>query len=621
MNTENTGVLARSSQTSENQTFQRDVAIDRVNYRLPVRDTRKQRGPLIILLAGSLFGIVLMFVGTWMSLAEGIDIVKQNRQFDRQFGWFLIAFGLLGLFGLIPAIGVLCWSVGALCNRSYCTIAVTTKKLVCAERALIARRHRKITIDEIHRLVVVSDLSDVRPQKPNLSNKQPVGFLMLLGSLDYHLIAETKSGDVFCVALGYPKALLMELAKDLVPRLDSEAPSIQTPIQRSNAPDTDSPHSDGIQIIDSDQVADQPTDAYQTPPEGTKIEVTRRDDGITIEIPARKDWPGAKFMKIFATIWNSFVWFMFFGTMANVRNNDFSFLFLLPFIIVGIVLLLIIRHQSTLRTTIATADDLLFVRTKSQLRERHKEWQREQIQRIGVADSNTEVNGERLQELQIHVLGAKKFGFLSQLTVEEMNWVSALLNDALVLSQLDRHIYFYRDQQDRPIPTNDSRASVNYTPGEAIISLPGKSRGVTVSHCLMGLLFTVIGIVVFAAVVPANGFAGVGIFITLWSLGFVGSGLAMLVYGFIAFKTRFEIRLAQNRLDVHRWGVLGKKQYSFTKDEIGDLKVIDTGWKNNEQSVMRLEIGRDPAKTVKIGQSRPEADLKMVATIINETLE
>lgn len=326
-------------------------------------------------------------------------------------------------------------------------------------------------------------------------------------------------------------------------------------------------------------------------------------------------------MKIFATIWNSFVWFMFFGTMANVRNNDFSFLFTLPFIIAGIVLLLIIRHQSTLRTTIATADDLLFVRTKSQLRERHKEWQREQIQRIGVADSNTEVNGERLQELQIHVLGAKKFGFLSQLTVEEMNWVSALLNDALVLSQLDRHIYFYRDQQNRPIPTNDSRVSVNYTPGEAIISLPGKSRGVTVSHCLMGLLFTVIGIVVFAAVVPANGFAGVGIFITLWSLGFVGSGLAMLVYGFIAFKTRFEIRLAQNRLDVHRWGVLGKKQYSFTKDEIGDLKVIDTGWKNNEQSVMRLEIGRDPAKTVKIGQSRPEADLKMVATIINETLE
>lgn len=95
----------------------------------------------------------------------------------------------------------------------------------------------------------------------------------------------------------------------------------------------------------------------------------------------------------------------------------------------------------------------------------------------------------------------------------------------------------------------------------------------------------------------------------------------MLVYGFIAFKTRFEIRLAQNRLDVHRWGVLGKKQYSFTKDEIGDLKVIDTGWKINEQSIVRLEIGRDPAKIIKIGQSRPEADLKMVATIINETLE
>ena len=138
----------------------------------------------------------------------------------------------------------------------------------------------------------------------------------------------------------------------------------------------------------------------------------------------------------------------------------------------------------------------------------------------------------------------------------------------------------------------------------------------------MGLLFTVIGIVVFALVFPAKGFAGADIIlVTLWSLGFMGSGLAMLVYVFIAFKTPFEIRLTQNRLDVHRWGVLGKKQYSFTKDEIGDLKVIDTGWKNNEQPVMRLEIGRDPAKIVKIGQSRPEADLKMVATIINETLE
>ena len=166
MNTENTDILSQGSQTSANQTLQRDVAIDRVDYRLPDRDTRKQRGSLIVSLVGSLFGVAFMLFWMGMPLAEGIDLLKQNKQF----GWALIAFGSLGFFGLLPAIGVLCWSIGALCNRSYCTIAVTTLKLICTERAFVARRRRKIKIDEIHRLVVVDDLSDVHPQNPAMSN-------------------------------------------------------------------------------------------------------------------------------------------------------------------------------------------------------------------------------------------------------------------------------------------------------------------------------------------------------------------------------------------------------------------------------------------------------------------
>ena len=286
-------------------------------------------------------------------------------------------------------------------------------------------------------------------------------------------------------------------------------------------------------------------------------------------------------------------------------------------------MILIIRHQSTLRTTIATADDLLFVRTKSQLRERRQEWQREQIRQICVDDSNTEVNGERIQELQIHVLGENKFGFLSQLPVQEMNWVSALLNDALALPDFDQDNYCFRDKQGRPVPTDNSRSSVRYTNGEAIIYLPAKSLGGTIFHSLMGLLFVVIGIVVCVVVFAGNALNDVklSIFITFWTLGFVGSGLAMMIYAFIAFKTRFEIWVSENRLDIHRWGVRGKTQHSFTKDEIGNLKVTDTGMKVNEQPQMHLEIGRDSSKHIKIAQSRPEADLKMIAAIINETLK
>lgn len=92
MNTENTDILSQDSQTSANQTLQRDVAIDRVDYRLPDRDTRKQRGSLIVSLVGSLFGVAFMLFWMGMPLAEGIDLLKQNKQF----GWALIAFGSLG---------------------------------------------------------------------------------------------------------------------------------------------------------------------------------------------------------------------------------------------------------------------------------------------------------------------------------------------------------------------------------------------------------------------------------------------------------------------------------------------------------------------------------------------
>lgn len=625
MNTERKGARDQDSQPSEDQTFQRDIAIDRADYRLPFRDTRKLVGFLLIPLVGSLAVIVFMCFWMRMQLAEGIDLLQQNKQF----GWAMIAFGSAGLLGLIPTIGVFFWSIGAMYNRSYCTVAVTTKKMVCTERALIARRRRKIKTEEIQRLVVVSDLSDVRPQKPTASDNQHIGLLMLVGSLDYHLIAETKSGGIFCVALGYPKTMLMDLAADLVPRLDSEAPSIQAPIQRSALPHTDNNtgapgiHKTGIQIIDSDQVEAEPLEPSQTPPEGTKIEVARREDGITIEVPARKDWAGAKFMKIFATIWNAFVWSAFFGMMANFQNNGFSFLFVLPFVIAGIAMILFIRHQSTSSTTIATADDLLFIQTKSQLRQRRQEWKREQIQRICVGDSNTEINGERIQELQIHVLGTNKFGFLSQLSADEMNWVSALLNDALAIPEFDQHHYPFRDQQDRPIPAKDSRASVSYSNDEAIISLPGKSLAGLIFLSLMGFLFVVIGLVVFAFVFMENQFAdkGVGIFITIWTLGFVGCGMSMVVYAYFTFKTRFELWVNENRLDVHRWGVFGQTQHTFTKDEIGDLKVTDTGMKINEQRQLILQIGRDPSKSIKIAQSRPEADLQLAATVINETLK
>ena len=66
---------------------------------------------------------------------------------------------------------------------------------------------------------------------------------------------------------------------------------------------------------------------------------------------------------------------------------------------------------------------------------------------------------------------------------------------------------------------------------------------------------------------------------------------------------------------------MGSTGHSFTKDEIGNLKVTDTGMKVNEQPQMHLEIGRDSSKHIKIAQSRPEADLKMIAAIINETLK
>ena len=622
MNTENKGVVDQDPQTSQEETFQRDIAFDRADYRLPYRDTRELHMTMIWSILGSIGGIAFMCFWMWMPLSSGIDLLKQNQPF----GWAMVAFASLGLMGLIPAIGMLCVSIGVLLNRSYCSIAVTTRHLICTDRAFIVRRRRKINVDQIRRLMVSDDFSDIRPKQPTMSNKPPIGLLMVFGALDHHLIAETDKDGMFCIALGYPKEMLMKLAEDLAPRINSEAPSIRTPIQRSASSLTNNISSStgnpttGVQIVDSDQVKVESDQTRTIAPEGTNIEVTRRDDGLTIEVPARKDWQGAKFVKIFATLWNAFSWFMFFALLSDFRNNGFSFLFLLPFVGVGVVLLLIIRHQSTCRTTIATADDMLFLQTKSQLRQRRQEWHCEQIQRICVDDSGTEYNDESLQELQIHVLGEKKFGCLAQLSIDEMNWVSALLNDDLALPEFDRHQYPFRDELDRPIAHTGSPASVRYTNDEAIITLPGKSLASTIALIFVGLLFLVIGLTVFAAVYTSDNFADAAIFITVWTIGFAGGGLAMMVSAYAHYKSRFEITVSKDKLDIHRWGILRRKHFEFTKDEVGKLKVDDSGWKVNEQQQVKLFIGSDHSKRVKIAQSRPEVDLKMVATVINETM-
>lgn len=611
-----------------------DFAVDYVTggtrYVLPRRKLGRMRHAGWAVLAVG--GFVTAFMLLWMSgpIAAGIGELRKQQAF----GWMPIAFGCLGVFGLVPGLGLLMSGLAVLLNRTSCVVEIRNGVLFTKERLLLARWRRKRKASRINRL----RLSLASESKANASEQDLTKWL---GFSQAALVAEADGGQEFLVAVAYPRALLLRLAEEIAPKLEAEVMLASSTIEREPSPEAGKPSATRCIDIVEGPPEDDETVFVPSQPEDSVATIERRPFGITIDIPAVGIWKGSRGLMFFAVLWNGFM--CVFITVAilgmtgavEVEGDDppwFLPLLLIPFVAVGIGTLLTAINMGQRTATIATADDLVMIVRNTIFGKKKQEWRADQIMEICVGSSGMEVNDVPIMELQVHPIHGKKFGCLSQLSDDELRWVVGELQQALQIrdpdvDQVPTGEYAERDQDGRVQPHPDSRISVSYAMGGVDIQVPARGFLACITGVIFGSIF--IGIAVAVAFFAGreqlkNGLDGSDLltfgFIGLWSLLFGGGGAAAFFGSVIMAYRRFQITADRYQLTVVRSGIFGRRTFTWERDALEAATLTATGTKVNDRAHYQVSIQSRDGDSVGIMAGQNHSDLSCVAAAINETL-
>jgi hypothetical protein len=601
-----------------------------VRYVLPRRELGQLRhaGWFVI----GLGGFITAFMVLWMSgpIVGGINDLANQRGF----GLFTLLFGCLGVFGLVPALGMLIAGFAIVLNRTSTVVELRNGVLRSKERLLLASWRRKRRAAEIKRLRIAM-ASEWKQQEKDFD------FSKWLGTSEAALVAETTDGKDVVVAVVYPRELLLHLAEDLAPRLEAEmavpSSTIDREPSRESADRQAAPAVDIVEGYSEEEeevlVPPQPADSVST--------IERRPNGITIDVPPVGIWKGSRGLMFFAIVWNGFIsifiTFAVLGLTGAIEMEGDGPLwllpiFLIPFVAVGIGTLLAAINMGRRRATIATADDLMMIVRHSIFGKKTKEWSGGDLDEICVGSSGMEVNDVPIQELQIHPGDGTKFGCLSQLDDEELRWIAGELNQALQLSargplsEVDV-AYSDRDDRGRVMPALGSRVKVDYWTDGTRINVPARGFVPFIGGIVIGLIFMAIaaGVVIFVAGdelkdgIAADDLFTLG-FIGLWTIGFGGGGAATFFACLVGARRRFEIMVDSYQLSVVRRGLLGSKRFTFARDDLEPIAVGDSGTEVNNLKHYQVSIRSRKGGSLAIMSGQDRADLALVATAINETL-
>lgn len=576
--------------------------------------------------------VATVFMVFWMSgpILAGVKLLGEGQAA----GWFSIGFGCLGLFGLVPAAGLLIAGFAILFNQTSCVVELRNGVLRTSERFLVARWRRKRSADKIQRLRVkmADEWKTDQPQQD---------LTPWLGDSGGALVAEGDDGRDFLVAVAYPRELLRQLATDLAARIEAELMTTASTIERD--PVRVAAESASVTKVDVVEGSEDRADGPLVPPQPADgvATIERRPHGVTINIPPVGVWKGSRGLIFFSLIWNGllsvFVTVAILG-MAGVLEVEADGplwlmpVFLIPFVAVGVGTMLAAINMGRRHATIATADELVMLVRHSIFGKKTHEWSAEQIEEIKVGPSGIEVNDVPISELQIHVRHAQKLGCLSQLDDAELAWIAAELNQALSIGTPHTNDgvaaeYRERDELGRVVAQPASRISVEYSTEGTVIDVPPRGFTSYISGLLIGLLLMAIAAGVAIGVGGKefkNGFDVEDLFtlgfIGLWSLLFGGAGAAVFFGCLIATRRRFKVTADSHQLTVVRGGLLGTKTFHWMRDALRSVEVTDSGTKVNNRTHYQVSIRPHEGDPVGIMTGHDRSDLACVATAINDTL-
>jgi hypothetical protein len=607
--------------------FTTEFAVGGVRYVLPRRELGKARHVGWFLAGMGLFGTLFMIGWMWMPLMEGLKMV--NKQEGIGFG--LIGFGLLGLFGLVPAVGMLVIGLAVVAHRTRCVVEVAQGKLFSTERLLFLRWRRKCPTERIRRLRVTAGEA-IESEAEDVSQ--------WIGDSRYAIAAECGDAKPFVVAPVYPRQLLIKLAEELAPRIEAEMES--GGLYKSGAVSRDEQtRTRKVEVVDEEPSIKKPP-PMPTQPLDSDVAIERREDGLTIRVPPVGIWRGSKGLLFFSVLWMGFVavfaiviLLTIFGAIEGDADTNpwLMLLFLIPFAAVGVATLVIAINIGRRHADIATADGSLLVVHHSIFRKQVRQWTVEQLEKICVGPSGVEVNDVPVMEVQIQARTGKEFGFLSERQDDELAWIAAELNRSLSLDAFSSE-----SDDDVPLPERAESGQV-VVPEESEIWLQRTGTGWEIDispvgvrkylgAIIVGLIFILLGFGVAVGVASSqlrNGFQAGDvpglIFITIWTLIFAGGGLSALLMGLIAGRRRYEVRVAGGQLHIDRFGPFGHRTFTWPVDEIRAIRVADSGTEVNGRKLRQVKIVAQSGKAqLGIMTGRTASELSSVATAMRDAL-
>ncbi len=633
------GAVRNDFKQFERQDFATDMLSDGMRYRLPRRRLGRIRQLGWIAVGFGLF--MTLFMIAWMSgpISSGLEDLQKGGAAGRM-GWIAIAFGCFGLLGLIPALGLLFGGIAVVRNRTWCDIEVRSGKITVKERFSLIRLRRKRATSDIQRLRVTdaSEASD---------DKQSHDWQTWLGDYDTALMADTGGARKFAIAVAYPRELLARLAEELAPRLEADVSIASATIVRDPmAVGRDKPVLRKIEVVDGPGDSDELDESGELPgvpdqPVGSTATIQRREYGITIDIPPAGLLKGSKGLFFFALLWNAFISiFIVVATLGAVGVIEMEgdappwlmLVFVIPFVAVGVGMMIGAINMGRRHATIATADDLVMIVRHSIFGKSTREWSADQIAAICIGNSGMEVNDVPVRELQIHPNDGKKFGCLSQLDDDELVWIAAELNQALAIRRTSdgspvETPAVNRDTSGAVIPAANSRVALERTIDGVRIEVPPVGLMKYVGLVIFGFVFAAIGIGIAVGVGGTvlrgglkQGEVGQLAIAAIFLLSFGGIGSILLLIGLVAGRRQFQLTVEHDELTLLRRGPFGRKTFLWHRDDLESVDVIDSGTKVNERSLYQVFIRSRKGNSVGIMTGHDGTDLGLVATAVKESL-
>jgi len=433
----------------------------RTRLRLPSRDLGGLQQFGWVPLGGGVFtGLFMLF---WIAgpLLSGIDLLQQGQWF----GWLLVAFASTGLVGLSAAVAMLVFGLAVLRQNTFGMIELRGDRLVAWERfGLLWKCVTNIPLEEVQALEIATLPRQWSGRLPMVGGHSTLETWCCLRAVG----AGTRLPGMW-LASAYPQDLLVAAAERL--QLEAARTSsrgirgtwVETPI-RFAEPSSDETLSVVREAMALDGEGEGqasglsgaalgstlPMDSRTPKPErpaSCRVEVIRQPGQPTVfRLPALGFRGQAAGMLVFAFVWNAFIGFMAFVMLASaIGNGDFwgplpMLLFMIPFVGVGIFLLVYGLNLARRTALIGVDPDFLFCETQGLRKKSWVEIPLVEVQSIEVGTSGTSLNDQPLMQLQIkHTTPAGQITRLfTGVPEEELEWIASEIWDEVRQARGDR---------------------------------------------------------------------------------------------------------------------------------------------------------------------------------------